>query len=331
MNQPPETFIRVSHRDLQAFVSRAAQTVGMPEEKADLLAELLTACDLRGNVSHGSRQIARYATWMRDRKINPNPTVRVVKETHVSLIVDGDGGLGYFPMVEGTKRAIEKAKAEGMAVVLTRNHGHFGAAGLYSRMPLAHDLLTLVTEGFRPNIAPGMPIHLAAGGSPPISFSAPAGEEPPLVLDFGTMHDLHPGSPHREEISRMAPGILFRSLGLGAICQAWAAFLSGAGESEFPADVPRPGAQPKSKGGLLITFQIGLFTDPARFKREMDDYARQVRSLEPLGGLDGACLAGGPEAARERIYRKEGIPVGTEHQQRLEKLAAELEIEVPWA
>ena len=33
MNKPPETFIRVPHRELQAFVSRAAQTVGLAEDK----------------------------------------------------------------------------------------------------------------------------------------------------------------------------------------------------------------------------------------------------------------------------------------------------------
>jgi LDH2 family malate/lactate/ureidoglycolate dehydrogenase len=330
MNRPPETFIRVSHRDLQAFVSRAAQTVGVPQEKAELLAEMLTACDLRGNVSHGTRQIARYARWMRDREINPDPNVHVVKETRVSLVVDGDGGLGYFPMVEGTKRAIEKAKAEGIAVVLTRNHGHFGAAGLYSRMPLEHDLLTLVTEGFRPNLAPGMPVYLSAGGCPPISFSAPSGEEPPLVLDFGTTHDFLPESPHRDEIIKMAPGILFRSLGLGAICQAWSALLAATPLSEPPADDPNQLVVPKPKSALLLTFQIGLFTDPVQYRREIDEYIRQVRTLEPLEGFDGACLAGGPEAACERLYREAGVPVEPGHQQALEGLAAELAIDVPW-
>ena len=43
-----------------------------------------------------------------------------------------------------------------------------------------------------------------------------------------------------------------------------------------------------------------------------------------------AYLPGGPEAARERVYRESGIPVGPEHQTRLEKLGTELGIAVPW-
>ena len=83
-------------------------------------------------------------------------------------------------------------------------------------------------------------------------------------------------------------------------------------------------------GSLLVTFQIGLFIDPAEFKREMDEFARQVGSLAPLEGFNRAQLAGGPEAERERESRVKGIPLGPEHQRDLEALAAELGLAVPW-
>ncbi len=326
MNQPPETFIRVPHQALRAFVSKAAQTVGLPEEKAELLAELLTANDLRGTFSHGTQQIATYAILMRDGRLNNQPEVRVAKETPLSLVVDGDGGLGYFPAYEGTKRVVEKAKAEGMGVMQSRNHGHFGAAGIYSRMALGHDLAAFVTSGHQLNLSPGDPVYSAAGGSP-MSFCAPAGEEDALVLDFGTMHDFYGGSPHREEIARVAPGIVFRSIGLGAICQAWGGLLAGMPLDGNCAVRAYPGA---TQGSLVVVFQIALFVDPEAFKREMDEYMRRVRSLAPVEGFDQAYLPGGVEAERERVYREEGIPVGSAHQERLEKLAGELGIEAPW-
>ncbi|MCB0184576.1 MAG: Ldh family oxidoreductase, partial [Caldilineaceae bacterium] len=121
----------------------------------------------------------------------------VAKETPVSVLVDGDGGLGYFASHMATQILIEKAKRQGIAIALTRNHGHFGAAGLYSRMTLPHDLLCFVTSGHQLHLEPGQPIFNAAGGSP-MSFSSPAGEEESLVLDFGAMHDLCANSPHRD-------------------------------------------------------------------------------------------------------------------------------------
>jgi L-2-hydroxycarboxylate dehydrogenase (NAD+) len=326
VNLAPETYVCVSHEAMRAFVTEAGQVAGLPQDKAELLAELLVANDLRGVFSHGTRQIATYARLMRDGRLNAQPHVQTVRETVMSLLVDGDGGLGYFPAYEGTQALIEKALAQGIAVLLTRNHGHFGAAGLYSRLTLPHDLLCFVTSGHQLSLAPGQPVYAAAGGSP-MSFSAPAGTEDPLVLDFGAMHDLYSSSPHRDEIARLAPGLVFRSIGMGAICQAWGGLLAG-----VPIDVRRaaqayPGA---NQGSLVIAFRIDLFLPPEQFKREMDQYVRQVRALQPLEGFDEAYLPGGVEAARERAYREEGIPVGPEHQERLQELADELGLKAPW-
>jgi LDH2 family malate/lactate/ureidoglycolate dehydrogenase len=307
-------------------VAEAGQAAGLPPEKAALLADLLVANDLRGVFSHGTRQIATYARLMRDRRLNARPQVKTVHETAVSLLVDGDGGLGYFPAHQGTLALIDKALAHGIAVLLTRNHGHFGAAGLYSRLTLPHDLLCFVTSGHQLSLDPGKPIYSAAGGSP-MSFTAPTGVEDSLVLDFGTMHDLYASSPHRDEIARLTPGLVFRSIGLGAICQAWGGLLAGVPIDAGRAERVYPGA---NQGSLAIAFRIDLFMPPERFKREMDEYVRRVRALQPLEGFDEAFLPGGVEAARERLYRERGIPVGPEHQERLQELADEFGLQSPW-
>lgn len=326
MNTPPTTYIRVPHQSLRAFVSEAAQAVGLPEDKAELLAELLTLCDLRGVFSHGTRQIATYARLMQEGKLNNHPVVRVVSETPVSLLVDGDGGLGYFPAYVGTLAAVEKAQAQGIAVLVTRNHGHFGAAGLYSRMTLPHDLLSFVTSGVQLDLSPGQPLVSVAGGSP-MSFSAPAGEEDSVVLDFGTVHDIRSGGTFSEEIVRNAPGLALRAIGLGTICQAWGGLLTGVPLDASRAEREFSGA---NQGSLLIAFRISLFMPPEQFKREMDEYVRGARATKPLEGFDQAYLAGGVEAERERLYRREGIPVSPEHQKRLEELGDVLDLGVPW-
>ena len=326
MNLPPKESISVPHQALHSFVSTAAQAVGLPTDKAELLAELLTANDLRGVFSHGTTQIATYARLMRDGVLNNKPAVHVAKETPVSLLMDGDGGLGYFPAYEGTLALIEKVKTQGIGILLTRNHGHFGAAGIYSRLTLPHDLLTFVTSGHQLDLQPGQPIYAAAGGSP-MSFSAPAGEEENLVLDFGAIHDMYASSPHRDEIARLAPGTVFRSIGMGAICQSWGGFLAG-----VPLDTQRAlrtfsGA---NQGSLVMAFRIDLFLPAEQFKWEMDEYVRAVRQLMPLEGFSESFLPGGIEAVRTQRYGVEGVPVGVEHRARLEALAQELQIDVPW-
>ena len=326
MNLPPSTYLRVAHTDLQAFIAQMGQTVGLPTEKAELLAEMLTANDLRGVFSHGTTQMATYARLLRDGILNNQPNVHVAKETPVSVLVDGDGGLGYFPSYMATQLMIEKAKAQGIAIALTRNHGHFGAAGLYSRMTLGHDLLCFVTSGHQLELQPGQHILSAAGGSP-MSFCSPAGEEESLVLDFGAIHDLYATSPHRDEIIRLAPGSVFRAIGMGAICQSWGGFLAGVPLDPAQAKRTWAGA---NQGSLVMAFRIDLFLDAAQFKQEMDDYVRAVAKLQPLAGFEESFLPGGIEAVRARTYRAEGIPVGPTHQQRLEAVAQELGLQVPW-
>lgn len=326
MNSPPDQFDRISHERLQDFVVRAATHTGLPEDKAALLAELLTGNDLRGVFSHGTQQIATYAMLMRDGKLNNKPNINVVRETDNSLLLDGDGGLGYFPAAEGTSRIVDKANNQGMAILMTRNHGHFGAAGLYSRMTVEHDLITYVTSGHQLNLKPGADLFSAAGGSP-MSFSAPAGEEPDLVLDFGAVHDMYSSDPNREEIARLAPGLVMRCIGMGEVCQSWGGLLSGL---PLHADKPRwswPGA---NQGSMVITFRIDLFLDPAEFKREMDDYVRAVRQLKPLAGFDASHMPGGIESEREAQSRQHGIPVGAQHRARLDELSAQLGIAPPW-
>ena len=58
-----------------------------------------------------------------------------------------------------------KAQASSIAVATTRNHGHFGAAGIYARIPLAHDLFSYVTSGHQLNLPPGDFVMGAAGRS----------------------------------------------------------------------------------------------------------------------------------------------------------------------
>lgn len=326
MNLPPSEYTLVPYTQLQDFVERAGRTVGMPDDQAGLLAELLTANDLRGVFSHGTTQIATYARLMRDGILNNRPQLRVVQETPASIVVDGDGGLGYFPAYQATLAVIEKAKAQGIAIGQSRNHGHFGAAGIYTRLTLGHDLLAYVTSGHQLHLKPGDTIFHAAGGSP-MSFSAQTGREEALILDFGAIHDMYPSSPHRETLARLAPGTAFRSIGLGEICQAWGGFLAG-----VPLDPARAQRtwQGANQGSLVIAFRIDLFISPAQFKAEMDEYARAVRQLTPLEGFDQSYFPGGIEAVRAAEYRQTGVPVGREHQKRLEELAAELGIAPPW-
>lgn len=119
--------------------------------------------------------------------------MRIIHESPTTLTVDGDRSLGYFPSLHAANELIQKAKAQGVAVATTRNHGHFGAAGICARILARADLVAWITSGHQTNLTAEQDLFAAAGGSPH-SFAVPVGEkELPIVLDFGAIHDMYPG------------------------------------------------------------------------------------------------------------------------------------------
>jgi L-2-hydroxycarboxylate dehydrogenase (NAD+) len=324
MNRPPEEFTPVPRERMHGFVRAVFCAAGMPEEKAELLSTLLVTNDLRGVFSHGTRQVSAYVDHFRAGRLTPAAEVTVVAESPTTLVVDGGGGLGYFPAHLAATRVGPMAKEMGIAAAMTRNHGHFGAAGIYSRIPLELDLFCYVTSGHQLELRPEHSVLHAAGGSP-MSFALPAGEEPPLVLDFGAMHDMYPGSRNLDEIIRLAPSAVFRSIGLGCVCQALGGFLAGVPVDPARAEREWSGA---NQGSFMIAVDIARFGDLAAFKREMDEFARTVRGLQPLPGHEAA-LAGGVEWERERRFAVEGIPVSARHAEALRKLGEEYGLAAP--
>ena len=161
---------------------------------------------------------------------------------------------------------------------------------------------------------------------PTISRHLSVLKEASLVIDFGALHGLF-----RErgiKIAEIAPGLYLRCMGMAEICQAWGGLLTG-----LTIDPEtRPWSYPAAnQGALIIAARIDLFAEPADFKREMDEYVRRVGTLKPLEGYEQALTPGGLEADLEQRHRVSGIPVSNRHQQRLQRAADELGLEVPWA
>jgi len=88
-----------------------------------------------------------------------------------------------------------------------------------------------------------------------------------------------------------------------------------------------PGA---NQGSMVIALKIDLFLPASQFKAEMDAYVRTVRGLDAISPGESSYLPGGVEAAREQAFRADGIPIGADHRERLESVAAEFGVPVPW-
>ena len=222
MNRPPEEFKRIAENDLLLFATACLQQAGMPGDQASLLARCLVNSDLRGVRSHGTRALGGYCGALRGRAVNPDPDVRVLKETDVAIHIDGGGGLGYSPMMMATEAAVRKARAKGVAVGAACNIGHYGSAGHYVRRAMEEGCTAFSVQGAYPQYYESNEGKRAMYyGNPPLSFGLPSASEPPVVLDAATciMADYWRG-PEYEALETLIPAAFFKSMGYTAVASA---------------------------------------------------------------------------------------------------------------
>ncbi|MFL5251496.1 MAG: Ldh family oxidoreductase, partial [Rhodopila sp.] len=159
---------------------------GMPEDNAETTADVLSWADLHGVDSHGISMIPGYDNLRRSGPAKMDARPRIIRETPVSALVDGGGGLGHVPGHFAMSVAIDKAKASGMAISVVHSSAHFGAAGYYSLMAAKQGLIGVsCTSASGIQVAPtfGKQARL---GTDPWSFAAPSADGVPFLLDMAT-------------------------------------------------------------------------------------------------------------------------------------------------
>jgi L-2-hydroxycarboxylate dehydrogenase (NAD+) len=322
MNVLPEKFIRVSVEDLTNLTRAIYLKVGMSEEDATIITDLLVHTDLRGVFSHGTRQTLTYATHVIEGSMNPKPKMKVVKESPTTVVIDGDGALGHLPCHMGTNMAIAKAKEFGLGAVTTRNHHHFGSAGKYVHMIIKEGCAGFSVSSHVFGIDPKNRDVAHFGAGSPMSFGFPHKDQPPLVVDMATNM-----LPWSDELKETYPAAFFKSLGLGTTCAALGKILSGVTDLYYKDAIKWPAS---NQGSFILAIDIESFLPMDIFLREMDAYTETAHKCSPMPGQDKSLLPGNMEHEHEREWREIGIPVGQEHQRSLKEIGDRVGVETPW-
>ncbi len=333
MNQPPESFIRVQENSLLAFATACFEKAGLNQEHATQISRLLVNSDLRGVRSHGTQLVNGYCNSFENGQLNPKPDVRLLHETPTAVVLDGDGTLGYFPMIRATEEAIVRAKEVGIGMGLVRYIGHYGSAGHYARMCMEEGCIGFSVQGYQGHgNASGQEIKPQLGyiGNPPICFAIPSADEPSLVLDAATciLADYQRG-PEFDELLSKIPAAFFKSIGYVAV-----ASLLGGGLTGFTiptADTIEKHWQDAQLGGMVLAIHVGTVVPEAIFRAEVDRYVRDVReTYEPMPGTDRSLLPGAIEGERFQIHRREGIHYGEVEQDSARAVSQRLGVPLPW-
>jgi LDH2 family malate/lactate/ureidoglycolate dehydrogenase len=165
------------------FSTRTFAHFGVPLADAQQAAKVLAASDLRGIESHGVARLHTYFDMLTLGRINPQPTIRILRESLSTATVDGDNGLGLVVGPQANRVAMDKADSAGTGWVSVCNTNHYGIAGYYVLEALQRDLIGWAMTNSTKLVAP-----LWGGermlGTNPIAIAFPGKSEPPIVIDM---------------------------------------------------------------------------------------------------------------------------------------------------
>jgi LDH2 family malate/lactate/ureidoglycolate dehydrogenase len=341
-----------------AQIDTILQAWGMPAPQAAETAEILAYADLSGIDSHGLSMLPPYDVWRREGRLNMAALPRIVKESPVSALVDGDDGLGHVPAAFAMRTAIAKAKSVGIGVVVVRATAHFGACGYYARMATDEGLIGMVAttaSGVRVPPTGGAEARL---GTDPWCFAAPAAPGRPFLLDMATTtvaygrvrNKANEGLPtpagwilDRDARPTTDPtavsergGFLtslggspenssHKGYGLAMMVDILAGGLAG---MTYPSDPAHAKGERIDLGHFVLAMDPNLFRDGAAFAESVAAFADQMRATPPLDPARPVLVPGDPERATAARRRAEGIPVGAGLKAQIRAIAEAAH--VPW-
>lgn len=327
------------------FTRTIFEKIGCSAEDAELAAKVLLSADLRGIDSHGVARLSGYVRLWEVKRVNANPSLKILHESPSTAVIDGDGGLGLVVAPFAMQVAIDKARQAGTGWVSVQNSNHFGIAGYHAMMALEHDMIGWAMTNASPLVAPTFSVERLLGTNP-ICVAIPGGEEPAFVADFATTTAANGKLEILQRKNQKAPlgwvqdkygnasvnphelksgGALLplgsdrehgshKGYALGAIVDIFSAVLSGANYGPwvppFPAYVPMPEEQPgRGIGHFFGAMRIDAFRRADEFKLHMDKWIRRFRLARAMEGEEQVLIPGDPEREMEENRMRAGIPL----------------------
>ncbi|MPZ87244.1 MAG: Ldh family oxidoreductase [Nitriliruptorales bacterium] len=320
--------------ELTGFIRAVLTSYGVLEAHAATTAERMIEADLRGMSGHGIFRLPSYARRLEEGGYNLRPDIRLVHETPVSALVDGDNGIGQVVVTHAVATALDKAEQSGIGWVGIRGSNHAGAGGVYASMALPRGLIGVYMAVGNANHMPpwgGVDLLLSTN---PIAVAIPAGQEPPLVLDMATTNVSYgrvkvaaergetmpegwmvdrDGQPLTDP-TRAGEGFLlpiggYKGYGLNLVIGLLAGVLNDAAFGSATIDFNADYRTATNTGQLMLAVRPDLFRPLEEFTAEVDHRIREIRDSTSMEGMPPIRIPGDQAPQRETRIRSDGVPL----------------------
>jgi LDH2 family malate/lactate/ureidoglycolate dehydrogenase len=315
--QPADTTARVhlNVAEARALAERAMRGIGYDAEEAWILADHVLDAALCGYEYSGLPKLLNVAEYPRFQA--PRRPMRVVKETSVSVLLDGGNQSGMLGMYHATRAAIERAGAHGLALVAVSNIWMSGRSAYYVEMAARAGLVAIHTVAAPPSVAPLGGARPALGTNP-IAFGFPLDGDP-LVIDLGTSAFMGTDLQFRARLGTPLPeGVAVDAKGRPTTDAAAArrgALLPFGGHKGYALALAMHalgvlcGDTDQRAGYLFIAFKPDLFMPLEDYRRELAAEIARIKATPRQDGVEEIRIPG-ERGYRERArLAREGIEI----------------------
>jgi LDH2 family malate/lactate/ureidoglycolate dehydrogenase len=276
-----------------------------------------------------------------------------IEHNHIgAALLDAQNGFGQIAGMKAMAFAMKKARVTGVGLVAVKNSNHFGVASFFSVQALCKNMIGLVTT----NASPAMALHgsrLPLVGTNPLSVAIPADKQKPIVLDMATsvvargrirLASMNGGKipkdwaldsngqptddPQAAREGTLAPIGGPKGSGLSLIIDLLCGVLTNSsltGEVKNLTDT----SAPARTGHMFMAIDISKFSDPERFRQDIDKVILLIKSL-PSRDTEPVYLPGEIECDLEYKRRLQGIPMDADVLASLGELAGQYGVSQSW-
>jgi LDH2 family malate/lactate/ureidoglycolate dehydrogenase len=285
--------VKLSVMEARDLAEGALRGIGYDAGEARIVADHVVDAALCGYEYSGLAKILNIPDAAHFKQ--PRRPMKVLRETDVSLALDGGNNVGMLVLYHAAEAAIRKAAAHGIALVSVTEAWMSGRSAYFVEMIAKAGLVAIHTAASGPMVAPpggAKPVL----GTNPIAIAIPS-EREPIVLDIGTSAYMMTELMLRERLGEQLPegvaigpggeptldptlarrGALlpfggYKGFGLALMIQALG-LLGGAERDDDP-------------GYLFIAFRPDLLGPEDVFRRRVRQLIAHIKATPRQAGVD---------------------------------------------
>jgi LDH2 family malate/lactate/ureidoglycolate dehydrogenase len=332
--QTPKDRVHLTVAEARALGEAAMRGAGFDDDDARILTDHVLDAALCGYEYSGLPKLLNVVDAPSFRR--PRRPVTVVRETGPTAVLDGGNNNGMIAGYRASEATIERAAANGLAIVSMGNTQMTGRSAYYCEMIARAGFVVIHTVASPRSVAPFGGTRPALGTNP-IAFGFPA-EGDPLVIDMGTSAFMGTDLQFRSRIGTPIPegvalgpnghpttdanaarrGALlpfggpeggYKGFGLALAMDALGALAAGTRGAD---DIG---------GYLFVAFRPDLFLPSEDYRREVSKRIATIKATPRQEGVDEIRIPGERAYATRARLIVEGIEIDRKIHTALGRLA----------